>query len=315
MNDCLVYFFTGFLDSGKTSVICSWADGDNFNDKKIAMIVTEEGEEEYIQENFPHINPEIIHCETSEVTKELTFDLEKRVKPDVVFIEWNGTVSPSEFFEKVDVPRRWLLAASIVVIDTSTYGVYYKSMQTFFADYFRYADTAIFNRVDPQSDNIPMLRGSVKSVNPGISINFLDNDNNIISIAEHLPYNLDDDPCDISADDFGLFYTDALDNVERYEGKRISLIGHAVLLREFQNKAFVLERQAYTCCAADVGVMAVLCIYDVTPNFPRDQWLKVTGTVKYFTDNSDGDDTAVPCLEVETYSLTSKPENEIIYFN
>ena len=45
MSDCLVYFFTGFLDSGKTSVICSWIGGENFKDKKGVVISTEEGEE------------------------------------------------------------------------------------------------------------------------------------------------------------------------------------------------------------------------------------------------------------------------------
>ena len=76
MNDCLVYFFTGFLDSGKTSVICSWADGDNFNDKKTVIVCTEEGEEEYLKENYENADPIVIHAETDEITKEFTFDIE-----------------------------------------------------------------------------------------------------------------------------------------------------------------------------------------------------------------------------------------------
>ncbi|MBP5654291.1 MAG: hypothetical protein J6X33_02135 [Clostridiales bacterium] len=316
MDDCLVYFFTGFLDSGKTSVICSWMDGDNFNDKKIVVISTEEGEEEYIKDNYPSADPVIINCETDEVNKDMTFDIERKYRPDVIFIEWNGSVSPSEFFEKVDVPRRWALAAAIVVVDTSTYKVYYKNMQMLFADYFRYSDTVIFNRVDPQVDDIMNLRGSVKSVNPAMSINFLDKDNNIIRMTEHLPYDLSKDPCDIAADDFGLFFTDAIDNADRYDGKRVSLIGRATLMREFKGQAFALERQAYTCCAADIGVMAILCLYQIKPGFPKDSWVKVTGTVKYYSAGPGGDnEPALPCLEVESYALTSPPQNEVIYFN
>ncbi|MBR6958941.1 MAG: GTPase, partial [Clostridiales bacterium] len=67
MSDCLVYFFTGFLDSGKTSVICSWIGGENFKDKKVVVISTEEGEEEYIEENYEGADPVIISCETKEV--------------------------------------------------------------------------------------------------------------------------------------------------------------------------------------------------------------------------------------------------------
>ena len=212
MDDCLVYFFTGFLDSGKTSVICSWIGGENFKNRKVVVINTEEGEEEYIKENYEGADPVVINCDTDDVTKDMTFDIEAKYKPGVVFIEWNGSVSPAEFFEKVDVPERWALAAAVVVIDASTYGEYFKNMQTFFADYFRYGDTVIFNRVDEEKDNIPKLRGSVKAVNPGMSINFLGEDNKIIRIEDHLPFDLNKDPCNIAAEDFGLFYTDAMDN-------------------------------------------------------------------------------------------------------
>ena len=104
MDDCLVYFFTGFLDSGKTSVICSWIGGENFKNRKVVVINTEEGEEEYIKENYEGADPVVINCDTDDVTREMTFDIEAKYKPGVIFIEWNGSVSPAEFFEKVDVP-------------------------------------------------------------------------------------------------------------------------------------------------------------------------------------------------------------------
>lgn len=309
MEDCLVYFFTGFLDSGKTTVASSWLESDNLKDRTVVVICTEEGDVEYPD------NATVINCETTELTKAMTFDIEKKYKPDVVFIEWNGSVSPKEFFDVVDVPERWALAAAVAVVDCSTYGEYYKNMQTFFADYYRFCDMVIFNRVDEEKDNLPKLRGSVKAVNPGINITFFDKQNEVMRIEDHLPYDLSKSPCAIAPDDFGLFYTDALDNAERYEGKRVSLVGEAQLLREFRGKAFVLQRQSYTCCAADVGVMGVLCMYNYKSNFPAGQWLKVTGTIRYFEDDDNGQKVQVPALNVEDYALTSKPDNEIIYFN
>ena len=106
-----------------------------------------------------------------------------------------------------------------------------------------------------------------------------------------------------------------MDNVNRYNGKRVVLIGQAEILREFRGRAFVLQRQAYTCCAADIGVMGVLCMYDIKSNFPAGQWLKVTGQVRYFEDEQNGQKVAVPCLTVENYVVTSKPDNDVIYFN
>lgn len=316
MDDCLVYFFTGFLDSGKTSCICSWLTNDNFKNRKSVVICTEEGDEEFDEEHLGGVKPVVINCETDEVTKEMTFDIEEKYSPSVVFIEWNGTVSPAEFFDKVDVPDRWALAAAVVVIDASTYSNSLKNMTTFFADYFRYGDTVIFNRVDPDNDNLPRMRASVKAVNPGMSINFVSKDNEIVRIEDHLPYDLKQNPCHITADDFGLFYTDSMDNRARYEGKRVSLIGEAIPIPEYRGKAFALERQAYTCCAADLQPMGILCLYQIKPGFPAGQWVKVTGTIRYFEDKTpDGQKIAVPCLQAEEYALTSKPDNDVIYFN
>ena len=149
-----------------------------------------------------------------------------------------------------------------------------------------------------------------------MSINFLSKDNEIIRLEDHLPYDLSKEPCDIAADDFGLFYTDSLDNAGRYEGKVVSLIGMATVLREFRGRAFVLARQAFTCCAEDVQVMGILCFKEYKSDFPDGQWIKVTGKIKYFQDKrSDGEPIDVPSLEVIDYSLTSAPENEIIYFS
>ena len=315
MDDCLVYFFTGFLDSGKTSVISEWAMSDSFEEKKIVILTTEEGDIEYDDIDFGNTNPVIINKETDEVNRDLMFAIEKEHKPDVLFMEWNGSVSPSKFFDEVDVPQRWALAAAVCTVDATTYSEYYRNMQTFFAEYYRFCDTIIFNRVDPEVNNIPKLRGSVKSLNPGANLTFIDKDNNMIDIGNYLPYDLSKDVCEIVPDDFGLFYTDALDNFERYNGKVVKLTGQAVMFREFKNRAFALQRRAYTCCADDIGAINLLCFYEVKRGFPVGSWLKVTGRIRYFEEKQNGQTIKVPALEVSDYAVTTKPENEIIYFS
>jgi len=243
------------------------------------------------------------------------FELEEKYHPEMIFIEWNGSVSPGEFFDKVDVPERWALVAAVAIVDASTYSEYYRNMQTLFADYYRYCDNVLFNRVDADNDDLPRLRGSVKSINPSTGINFMDKEGEMVDISDHLPYDLEANPCNITADDFGLFYTDALDNDARYSGKRISLIGKAIEMRDIRGRAFVLQRQAYTCCSEDIGLINVLCFYNYKSGFPNGAWLKVTGVVNYYEDkDTDGRTVKVPCLKVDDYAVTSKPENEIIYF-
>ena len=188
-------------------------------------------------------------------------------------------------------------------------------MQTIFADYYRFCDNVIFNRVDPEVNNIPKLRGSVKSLNPAMNLSFFGMDGNMIDIGEFLPYNLDEDPCVIEPDDFGLFYTDALDNVKRYNGKRVTVTGQAILMREHRKEAFVLQRKAYTCCANDIGMISLLCLHKVRGGFPENQWLKVTGKIGFFRDDSQGTPVAIPCLQVENFHITDAPDNDVIYFS
>ena len=48
-----VYLFTGFLDSGKTKFIQETLEDVNFNNgEKILLVVCEEGEEEYNEDNI-----------------------------------------------------------------------------------------------------------------------------------------------------------------------------------------------------------------------------------------------------------------------
>lgn len=317
MKDCLVYFFNGFLDSGKTSLICTWAGSDDFSKTKLVILATEEGEIEYEDDNYPGATPIVINKDSEEITSELMFAIEKEHQPDFIFIEWNGSVSPSTFFDNIDVPRRWMLAASVVVVDASTYQAYFRNMQPMFAEYYKYGDTVLFNRVNPETDSLPKLRASVKSINPGVNIAFFGENNEPVLIEDHLPYDLEKSPCEISNDDFGIFYTDMMDNVNRYNGKLVSIIGRAVVFREMRGRGFALSRPAYTCCSDDIGQIQLLCLYAYKSNFPANEWLKVTGRVRYFEqkDPQSGNMIPMPCIEVTDYALTSKPEVEMVYFS
>lgn len=317
MKDCLVYFFNGFLDSGKTSLICSWAGSDDFSKAKLVILATEEGEIEYEEDSYPGADPIVLIKDSEEITSELMFSIEKDYQPDFLFIEWNGSVPPSKFFEENDVPRRWMLAASIVVVDASTYGEFFRNMQPLFAEYYKYGDNILFNRVDPDVVSLPRLRASVKAINPGVNIAFFGKDNEPVLIEDHLPYNLEESPCPIKDEDFGIFYTDMMDNVKRYNGKRVVLVGRAEVYREIRGKGFALARPAYTCCSNDIGSIQLLCLYKYKSNFPSGEWIKVTGRIRYFEqiDPQTKQKVPMPCLEVEDYALTSKPEVEMVYFS
>ena len=87
-----VYLFTGFLDSGKTKFIQETLEDVNFNNgEKILLVVCEEGEEEYNEDNFPGDNVDVVYIEDkSELTKENLTAISKKSGAERVLIEYNG---------------------------------------------------------------------------------------------------------------------------------------------------------------------------------------------------------------------------------
>lgn len=61
-----------------------------------------------------------------------------------------------------------------------------------------------------------------------------------------------------------IFYLDAMENVERYIGKRVSLIGMVMKKTEDKPGMFVVGRFAMTCCAADLTLFGFICDYEKT---------------------------------------------------
>ena len=95
MNKTRVYLFTGFLESGKSTLIKETLSQDYFNDGEKTMILTfEEGEVEYDKEMLEKTNSFVINIEKMEdFTKEFVRGCQRNYYPDRVMIEYNGMYS------------------------------------------------------------------------------------------------------------------------------------------------------------------------------------------------------------------------------
>ena len=67
-----------------------------------------------------------------------------------------------------------------------------------------------------------------------------------------LPYDIKKDVIVFHDDDFGIWYIDAIDNPERYNGKYVVYSGQVMNDSSFPKGVIVVGREAMTCCADDI---------------------------------------------------------------
>ncbi|KNY25355.1 TIGR03943 family putative permease subunit [Pseudobacteroides cellulosolvens] len=98
-------------------------------------------------------------------------------------------------------------------------------------------------------------------------------------------------------------------NLVRYEGKNIEVVGFVFRDKEFNPSEFVPARFTMSCCAADMQPVGILCNYEGTVNLKKDSWVKVTGKIL----RGEYKGQIMPYIDAETVEPAQKPENEIVY--
>ena len=114
MPEIPVYVFTGFMDSGKTTLIQETLFENGFaeDDDRILIIACEDGEVEYDEEKLKTVNARVAMIESQEdFTPEKLEALSVEYHPDVVFLEYNGTWDADLLYE-MDLPEFWVIVQS-----------------------------------------------------------------------------------------------------------------------------------------------------------------------------------------------------------
>ena len=277
-----VYIINGFLDSGKTEFITYTLGQPYFQVRgKTLLIVCEEGENEYDEALLKKSNTilELIE-EEEEFTSDKLIELEKKYKPERIIIEYNGMWN----FKNMKMPWHWKVEQQITCIDASTFQMYYTNMRSLLAEMVRKSEMIIFNRCDGIED-LASYKRNVKAVNAGAEIIFEDSNGEIDEIFEDdLPYSLQDNPIKLNDQGYGIFYLDAMDHMERYEGKTLEFIAQVMIPKGFPTDYFVPGRMAMTCCADDMTFLGYACEYEGATKLQQKDWVKVTATIhtEYF---------------------------------
>ncbi len=305
-----VYMINGFLESGKTEFIkYTIAQPYFYTRGKTLLIVCEEGEIEYEEELLKKSKTikEIIEDE-SRFNPVYLKELESKYRPERIVIEYNGMWNCKD----LKLPANWSVEQQITTIDATTFSVFYNNMKSLVAEMVRNSEMIIFNRCDGIKE-LSSYKRNVKAVNRQAEIIFEDSQGEVNEIMEEeLPYDLKADVITLDNKGYGIWYLDALDHLERYEGKTIQFVGMVFKPKKFPKDFFVPGRMAMTCCDQDMAFLGFACQFGGANDLPEKSWVKVTATVKreYFKDyKGEG-----PVLYAKSITASKPPKEPVINF-
>lgn len=309
-----VYLFSGFMDSGKTSLIKETLIEENFGEgAKTLLIACEDGEVEYDEAELAKVNTKLVMIEEEEeFTESKLKELDLQYKPDQVFIEYNGTWEMATLLE-MNLPKGWVLVQSLATVDATTFEMYLANMRAMIMEQIFQADVIIINRCD---DNTPKgkFRRAIKVINRKAQIAYERADGTVDNgEMEELPYDLNQDIIDITDMDYGIWYMDALDDPRKYEGKKVRFLALVYRPEKLKKGVFVPGRFAMTCCADDITFVGFKCKYENASDIPHKSWITITAEIhNEFAMEYKGKGPVLYAVDVQP---AEKPEDELIYFN
>ncbi|MEG2507600.1 MAG: GTP-binding protein [Longicatena sp.] len=309
-----VYLFTGFLESGKTTLIKDTLLDPGFGrDEKTLLFACEEGVIEYDDDFLTRTKTTLVSVGKEE---DLSYAFLKKCdamfEPDRVMIEFNGTWSLKQFMQ-IEYPFDWLLVQVLSTVNADTFTLYLNNMRSLIYEQLLYSETIIFNRCDENTDKL-YLRNNIKAINKGSQLIYETKEGNIVALGEHdMPFDMESDVIVIRDDDYGLWYMDAMEHPRKYEGKSIQIKGKIIENKvEGIPNAFVIGRYAMVCCADDTSLIGLLCHYKLASDIEVGTTQEVVAQVEIEYDESYQGE--VPILYVKDIRRVEALEDELVYF-
>lgn len=118
---------------------------------------------------------------------------------------------------------------------------------------------------------------------------------------------------DIGDIDYGIWYVDAMDHPEHYDGKTIRFKARVMKPRGITPGYFVPGRRAMTCCADDTVFLGFLCRSQNVDKLKNGQWLTVTAKVSVQKREEYSGEEG-PVLYTKALKSAPAPEEELVYF-
>ena len=278
-----IFVINGFLEAGKTQFMKFTMQQEYFQTEgNTLLIVCEEGEEEYDKGLLESTHTTVKYIDDiSDFTKEKMVEFTKEVDPERILIEWNGLWEQ----DKIQIPDIWYVNQMITIYDTSTLDLYIKNkdLKAYMGKMLKDSELVICNRADNIDEEIlSTYHLQIKAMAPNAEIIFEGEEGEITGdFSINLRYNLDDSKLFIKPDEYGIFYVDAMDRTEKYDGKEVEFVAQVVRPDGIGDDILIPGRRAMTCCEADIQFLGFVCHYKGAKNFKNKDWVKVKGKIKY----------------------------------
>ena len=306
-----VYLVMGFLESGKTTLINSMFEDEDFSRGYKSLIIScEEGEIEYDGDLLNDYNSTFVQLEEKEeFTVEKLRELDEKYKPDRIIVEYN-TVWGVDYLGSTPMPADWRVAQIITMVDATTYENYMTNMRQLLTDPMKKTELIVVNRCKPEHPK-SQWRRQMKAINARTNIIFenVDGTSEDGVADEDLPYDMKSAVIDIRDEDFGTFYLDSMEHPERYDRKTVRVVGVAYPDKALPKGYYLFGRMAMTCCADDIAQLGWVCQGVQRPN--AKQYIRLTAQC---TTHSNGQESMVMLHEVRCENADA-PAEEYVTFN
>lgn len=312
-NEIPVYLFTGFMDSGKTSLVMETLFENDFGGgAKGVIIMCEDGEKEYDLNRLASINVSMTSIENEE---DFNLDTLKKIQeeyqPEQVFIEYNGTWGIDKILE-AKLPDKWVLVQTLTTIDSTTFDLYLNNMRVMMQENVFSSDVVIFNRTDDDTDR-GHLRRMIKNINRKAQIVYERKDGTIDERPEDLPFDMNAELIELSDADYAIWFMDATENYKKYEGKKIKFLALVYNPEKLKKGVFVPGRFAMTCCVDDIQFLGFKCKYDNEAQLAHRSWITITAEIHVeFAREYKGKGPVLYPISIEP---AEAPQDELVYFS
>lgn len=314
MEKIPVYVINGFLDAGKSSFFAYTLGQPYFQSKdRTLLILCEEGELEYSRKLLEQSRTDLVVVEDiKDFTPAQLMTWNAQYHPGRVLIEWNGMWD----FRQFRLPHAFKLEQQISCIDASTFSVYFSNlaMRSLLFEELRNSELIMFNRCDGiDPEELVKFKRNVKAVCENAELIFEDSKGEIdMTTEEDLPYDVNQPVIELEGLNYGIWYLDAMEHMDRYEGKTIRYCAIVARPENFPEGYFVPGRMAMTCCAEDMQFLGYACRYEREAELKEKSWVQITATVcrEYFAEY-EGEGIVLHALEV---SPCEEPKDALINF-
>ncbi len=314
-GDCMktpVFICTGFLDSGKTTLVKDTLMEQEWIAPGITLLILcEEGEVGYPKEYLESREMVLLKIdEFDQLSPSFFKNCEKNYHPAQVVIEYNGMWKLEDLL-CIRYPKSWELQGIYSTVNGTTLDMYLKNMKNVLIEQLTESELIVVNRC-PKGIDRSGFRRALKVQNPMAQLIFEGVDGRIIQpTKEDLPYDVKGEKIQIASADFGIWYVDAYDHPELYLHKEVEFVAQAFRPKGMEENMFVPVRKIMTCCADDLKFYGYPCKSDRPIGFKKGAWVKVRARFEYEQAVSFGN--KQPVLYLLGMETAAKPEEDVVY--